>query len=376
LLTAAHCVTEEGSGALLDPARLQFTQVLGPLAVQGGGLTAPSAVRATNIVVPQGFVQVGRQVTANDIAAIVLDSDIAVSPTARLASRPELLIWEEAMQPMQAAGYGRTSSNSASAELPLEVSLPLVSIEEGYRGSSGWTTFSRTAGIGDICSGDSGGPRWVPGAAGLLMSGVIAGGSCGTSTVGATSFVPITYPAVMNAALAIVGAPAIPGSPQNVRAGIVGDSRGVWWDAPLESPETVVRYELAAADGTLLCETQTLTCAVPAASGTVTVRAVNAEGEGDANFSPPGEVVKPAAPRVKARTGAVRIRLSPLEFPGVQYYSVRTTGGKQVCRIAADAVPLACTAKAKAGKHRYRVFAVTPQGRTAVSGWSSTVRVK
>jgi hypothetical protein len=208
------------------------------------------------------------------------------------------------------------------------------------------------------------------------MSGVIAGGSCGTSLVGATSFVPITYLSVMNAALGVIGAPPIPGSPQNVRAGIVGDSRGVWWDAPNESPDAIVRYELAATDGTVLCETNTTFCAVPAASGTVTVRSVNAEGEGDGNFSPTGEVVTPAAPRVKARTGAVRIRLSPLEYPGVQYYSVRTTGGKQVCRIAADAVPLACTAKVKAGKHRYRVFAVTPQGRTAVSGWSGTVRVK
>lgn len=376
LLTAAHCVTEEGSGSLLDPARLQFTPVLGVLQVQGGGLTAPSPVRATNIVVPEGFVQVGRQVTANDIAAIVLDSDIAVSPTARLATRPEILIWKDVNQPVQAAGYGRTSLNSGSAETPLEVSLPLVSVEEGYRGSTGWTTFSRTSGIGDICSGDSGGPRWVPTPPGLLMSGVVAGGSCGTSLVGATSFVPITYLSVMNAALGVIGSPPIPGSPQNVRAGIVGQSRGVWWDAPSESPEAIVRYELAASDGTVLCETNTTFCSVPAASGTVTVRSVNAENEGDGNFSPAGEVVTPAAPRVKARTGAVRVRLSPLEYPGVQYYSVRTTSGKQVCRITADSVPLACTAKAKTGKHRYRVFAVTPQGRTAVSAWSPTVRVK
>lgn len=81
-------------------------------------------------------------------------------------------------------------------------------------------------------------------------------------------------------------------------------------------------------------------------------------------------------PELRLERAQLRIRLTPLDYPGVQYYSVRTTGGKQVCRINADAVPLACTAKAKAGKHRYRVFAVTAQGRTAVSAWSPTVRVK
>lgn len=376
LLTAAHCVTEEDSGAILDPSRLQFTPILGALQVNGGGLTAPSAVRAVNVVVPEGFVQVGLQVRGNDIAAIVLDSDIAVSPVSRLASRPEILIWEDENRPLAAAGYGRTSAGSSSVETPREVSLPLVSVEEGYRGSTGWTTFSRTAGIGDICSGDSGGPRWTGGGSGLLLSGVVAGGSCGTSLVGATSFVPITYLSIANSALALIGAPAIPGSPANVRAGVVGQSRGIWWEAPLESPETIVRYEIAAADGTVLCETTSTFCAVPAASATVTVRSVNAEGEGDGSFSPNGEVVTPAAPRAKARKGAVRIWLSALDYPGVQYYSVRTAGGKQVCRVPADAVPLACTAKTRPGKHHYRVFAVTGQGRTAVSAWSSTVRVK
>lgn len=378
LLTAAHCVTEDNTGAQLDPSRIQLTTPGGPYQVTGGGLVGRSPARVVQIITPPGFVQIGRQVVANDIAALVLDSDIGPSAVNRLASRAEIALWAVQGAPVFAAGYGRTSLSGGGGDVPAQVALPLAGIDDDFRGSSGWVVTSRTAGSGDICSGDSGGPRWASVADGNLLAATIAGGSCGQSLIGAASFVPITYLDVVNAALAATGNPSIPSGPSDVKSAIVGTTRTVWWSAPQTAPETVASYHVVGVDGTVACTTAALVCSAPVAAlpGEGAVRSINVQSEGDSSFIPEPTVLQPAAPRVKARRGGVQIGVTAVDYPQVNAYSVRTTGGKQVCRIPADASPLRCAVDVKSGKHRYRVLAITPQGASAVSDWSRTVRVK
>lgn len=378
LLTAAHCVTEENTGAVIDPARLQLNTPGAPYQLVGGSLAARSPARVVQIITPPGFVQVGRQVVANDIAALVLDSDIGPTAISRLASRAEIGLWTSQNAAVFAAGYGRTSLTGGGGDVPAQVSLPLAGIDEDYRGSTGWVINSRTAGVGDICSGDSGGPRWASSATGNLLAGVIAGGSCGTSAVGAASFVPITYLSIMNPALAATGNPLVPSGPTDVKSVVVGNTRTTWWTAPEIAPEFATSYQVVGIDGAMVCNAADLVCTAPVASipGEAAVRSLNAQGEGDSSLVPAFTVLTPAAPRVKARSGAVQIGVTPVDYPRVSAYSVRTTGGKEVCRIASDAVPLRCTVDVRSGKHRYRVLAITPEGRSAVSDWSRTVRVK
>lgn len=378
LLTAAHCVTEENSGALIDPSRLQLNAPGAPYQFVGGSLVARSPARVVQIITPPGFVQVGRQVVANDIAALVLDTDIGPTAISRLASRAEIGLWTSQNAPVFAAGYGRTSATGGGGDVPAQVSLPLAGIDEDYRGSTGWVINSRTAGVGDICSGDSGGPRWSASPTGNLLAGVIAGGSCGTSIVGAASFVPITYLAEMNAALAATGNPLIPSGPTNVKSAVVGTTRTTWWTAPQVAPEFATSYQVVGIDGNVVCNAPGTVCTAPVAAvpGEAAVRSVNVQGEGDTSLVPAFTVLTPDAPRVKARRGAVQIGVTPVDYPRVTAYSVRTTGGKQVCTIRSDAASLRCTVDVKSGKHRYRVLAITPEGPSAVSEWSRTVRVK
>lgn len=378
LLTAAHCVTEDNTGAQLDPARIQLTTPGGPYQVTGGGLVGRSPARVVQIITPPGFVQVGRQVVGNDIAALVLDSDIGPSAVTRLASRAEVALWSSQGAPVFAAGYGRTSPNGGGGDVPVQVALPLAGVDDGYRGSTGWVITSRTAGAGDICSGDSGGPRWASTADGNVLAGTIAGGSCGTSAIGAASFVPITYLALMNSALAATGNPLIPSGPTEVKSAIIGATRTVWWSAPETAPEFVTGYQVVGIDGFVACTTAETICAAPVASipSEVAVRSINVQTEGDTSLVPAATVLQPGAPRVKARARAVQIGVAAVDYPQVSAYSVRTKGGKEVCRIPADADRLRCTVDVKPGAHRYRVLAITPQGPSAVSDWSRTVRVK
>jgi hypothetical protein len=183
---------------------------------------------------------------------------------------------------------------------------------------------------------------------------------------------------MMNSALAATGNPLIPSGPSDVKSAVVGTTRTTWWTTPDTAPEFVAAYQVVGIDGNVVCNAASTVCTAPVASipGEAAVRSINAQGEGDTSLVPAFTVLKPEAPRVKAQRGSVQIGVTPVDYPRVTAYSVRTTGGKQVCRIPADASPLRCRVDVEKGKHRYRVLAVTPEGPSAVSEWSRTVRVK
>lgn len=113
----------------------------------------------------------------------------------------------------------------------------------------------------------------------------------------------------------------------------------------------------------------------------MSVRARNAQNEGDAAIAPdPGmlQAQAPSARVLKAKTSKkpVRIRVNPVDYPGVVEYRVTTAKGEQVCSIDPTASPLQCRVKLEPGKYRFRVVAVTPQGESLPSSLSKAVRVR
>ena len=165
---------------------------------------------------------------------------------------------------------------------------------------------------------------------------------------------------------------------------MVDQSTTVWWQPPSDSPETVVGYDVIDATGAVVCSAATTSCSFatsPAGSTGMSVRARNAQNEGDAAIAPdPGmlQAQAPSARVLKAKTSKkpVRIRVSPVDYPGVLEYRVTTAKGEQVCSIDPTASPLQCRVKFEPGKYRFRVVAVTPQGESLPSSLSKAVRVR
>jgi hypothetical protein len=217
------------------------------------------------------------------------------------------------------------------------------------------------------------------------LLGNIAGGSCnGLPGPGVIGFTGMSYRPLANQALIVAGLPTIPSSPTDVKASRVQGTTTVWWQPPVDSAETVVGYDVLDANGALLCSTADTICTFATGSnGAVglSVRARNAQSEGDATLSPDADMLRAAAPnatvlKANTRKKPVRIRIAPVDYPGLIEYRVTTPKGKTVCTIDPNASPLQCRVRLEPGKYRFRVVAVTPQGTSVPSPMSKAVRVR
>ncbi len=379
LLTAAHCVSVDDFGAVVSPGAISLTPLGGTLRVNGAGLVGASPVRVTQVVVPAGFTSPDDRVPANDIALLVLGSDIGASPYTRLATRVEVDRWVREQRAVDAIGYGLTAVGGTASEVPRQAQLPLAGLDPAYKGSTGWTIFSSAATGVNICSGDSGGPRFTTEQGATLLVAETAGGACSTvAGLTGAAFVPITYLDIVNPALAAAGFQTIPSSPLEIKAAQVADSTTLWWSAPTVSPQTATSYQVLDSVGAVLCSSGVTACTFPSATitSTINVRSMNGEGEGDAALAPAADVLRPVAPAARAIKKRVRIFATAVDYPAVTSYVVRDRTGKKVCTIPPTAAPLACTVKAQPGSYRYRVEVVTPQGVTPASGLSRSVKVR
>lgn len=384
LLTAAHCVIDETTGGPIDPSSFFVVNPGTAFRITSGGVEGATPARVVQTFVTDDFQLRGTDVPGDDIAFVVLDQGVGDVTFSRLATTAELGRWLNDRTPVSALGYGFPSPASPTTDIPRGAALPLLRVLDDFRNSEGLAILSsKQSGI-DACSGDSGGPRFVIENNAPLLLGNIAGGSCnGLPGAGVIGFTGMSYRTLANAALATAGLPLIPSRPQNVQSSRVEGTTTVWWDAPADSLDAVVAYDVLDTSGALLCSTADTTCSFPTGAGGVdgmTVRGYNAQGEGDANLVPTAEMLWPEAPTAKvlkasSKKKPVRIRFSAVDYPAVTSYHVTTPKGKVVCRIDPATSPLECRVKRPPGKHRFRVEAITEYGASIPSPLSAPVRV-
>ncbi len=168
LVTAAHCVIEEGKkDSVIAPSDLT---VFKPGATRKAG---PAPVSVTEIIVDPR-----RSGIKNDIAFLVLSAPLGTAIITRLATPAEVVSLTKAGATVHFIGYGLTGSssdpNSDVSDLPLGVAEVLdVNSKSGGIGSF------ETVGNGQrgTCIGDSGGPWLTQVGAEVLYLGPLVGGS-------------------------------------------------------------------------------------------------------------------------------------------------------------------------------------------------------
>ena len=374
LLTAAHCLTDSGSGTPAASARIFVMPpgVNSPLVYASGPIGA-ARVRVLNAYLGQNYVEASKLVVGNDIAAVVLDTDlVSTSPFTRLADRTEIEQWAKAQHETQIVGYGITSLTDTAPAIPRSGTFLLSEIQVERRATNGWVTWSNPVNGVDTCPGDSGAPQFVTTGTSTLLIGDIAGGNCNAQPRTAEGFAAITYLEVLNPALAAAGYPQIPSAPQNVTATSMNGKTTAWWAVPRLAAENAVNYEVRDATGRTVCTSTQPYCTFDSVDQ-VTVRSLNNQNEGDAAEVPSPTPVRPLPPQAVVRNHKITLQVQPLNYPVVSGYRVLNQSKKVVCRISRTSAPLTCSAALPAGRYRFTVSATTPQGRTPESGLSNLV---
>lgn len=386
LLTAAHCVTSPGGAATV--ARLAvFPPGATAISFSNTGPQGASAVQVTQIFKPSTYVNISTRVEPNDFAILVLNADIGTGYFNRLATSAEMARWSRDLYPGTVLGYGLTGPDQRTV-IPIQAQVPIDTYEP--RSSFG-PVFSvgQSASVG-VCSGDSGGPTFATNAgAERLLLGVNSGsaGGCVTNFSGdylMVGFAAIDYLDLLNQALTTAGYPTIPSAPTVTNLNAVNNSVVVSWQKPQVSPTTVSSYEVVGGDGSVVCTTTELSCAVPGLSAgeySFTVRALNSQGEGNALPATLSAAVVPprqmATPRITGKKIAFR-SLAGSTSAVVSEYRVIDARGKRMCTLrdfSSTATRLRCPLPTNPGSYRFRVLAVTEMGKTPPSGLSRKVTV-
>ncbi len=375
LITAAHCVTDVGSNQAVALNRVFVLSPGAPgPAVSTNGPDGGSRVRVTSIAIGSGYAHTSQFVVGNDIAVLVLDSDIAPSNFTRLADRTEIQKLADAKTQTTIVGYGKTSSSDQARPLPHSGPFTLSEVELARRATDGLVLWSTPIDSSDTCPGDSGAPQFFSATDRTLLLGEIAGGNCSGQTRTAQGFAAITYLGLLNPALAAAGYPAIPSAPTSVLATTMNGVDTIWWAAPTTAPEAVSGYEVRDPNNVTLCSSAQPDCSFPHTENT-TLRSLNAQGEGDAIAVPAAVDIRPAAPSMVKNGSRVRFTIQPLNYPVVTGYRVIDQRGNVACRIVDPSVSMSCSATGPKGRYQFTVSATTPQGRTPESVPTRAIRI-
>jgi len=383
LLTAAHCLTKSGTSNVVDGVKAFPPGI----AIQAYSNIQPNAspIGVLGIQRPEGYVSTGPEVKANDIAAIVLNSDLAPTAITRLATTAEVDRLVQQQGPVTMIGYGQTGPGIAN-NLPNAVTLPLTQLVTDS--ALGDIFLAATTDGRDACPGDSGAPVIATGATGTLLLGTQAGasGPCFGRPEGATiNLLAMGYLDLLNAALAQAGYPLVPGPAQQITATARNRVVTMAWAAPAIAPEAVVAYEVIGRDGSIACTTASTSCSIRGlADGdySFTVRSRNAEGEGDAPSATASAMV--AGPKRMSRPWPRNGRLAYRSLEGissavVKRYQVRDQRGRIVCTITgkrANRKVLSCALPTRPGAYRFQVRAITQMGTTTWSPRSKVIRIR
>ena len=200
VITAGHCVVSANGNLTTQPV---FVFAPGVNTDQSRQTVTSSA-----IVTVDGWRREGNLSQPNDIAFVVLSSDLPGVTISRLATSGEVAAWSLDARVVTFLGYGRTSPGGGPSPIPHAINQPLNSLAP-WPGSFAATQTATTG----ICSGDSGGPVITQVGSELVLIGVssAASGPCSTSSrPSMTGFVPTAFPDLMRRALELSNATATP----------------------------------------------------------------------------------------------------------------------------------------------------------------------
>ncbi|NCZ55407.1 MAG: hypothetical protein EBY86_02010 [Acidimicrobiia bacterium] len=200
VVTAGHCVVNSSGNV-----------TTGAISVFAPGVStqqSPQTISQSQIIVVDGFRKYSDFSQPDDIAFIVLASELPGGTITRLATTDEVAAWGRDGRVVTFLGYGRTSPNGPSSPVPHRIDQPLTS-STPWPGSFTATQTSTTG----ICSGDSGGPVVTQVGTDLVLIGInsAASGPCSPSSrPSMTGFVPAAFPALVKRALDATNVVALP----------------------------------------------------------------------------------------------------------------------------------------------------------------------
>ena len=393
LMTAAHCLTKEGSSESVERVRV-FRPGAKAVIYSNTGPKRPAKIRVLKWWLGPTDGPRSSIVQRNDVATVLLGGDLGPTPYTHLATQLELTAWRAQKVPLTHVGYGSAGSTRYS-RIPRTVDLPFKSL--ALRSSFGATFSTTTTATQSVCPGDSGSPAYRTVESGAVLVGTVAGsnGSCASNVTDVPDdigFLAVGYLDLVNAAFTEAGYLTIPSAP--AVSSLVARNRDVivTWKAPEQSPRTVVGYDVLTPDGGIVCQTDQLSCTVsglPDGTYAYTVRSRNAEGQGDvvpvgagagarvaSPPAPPAPTVREASKRrftitvttIAGRTSAV-----------VTSYVVRDQSGVVVCTLVPPsqaATTLSCPAPTRRGTYTVSVHAETQMGPSPESPPSARFTVR
>jgi hypothetical protein len=391
LLTAAHCLTKEGSTDAVRRVRV-FWPGTRAVVYSNTGPRRPAKVRVLKWW--SGTTDGPRTslVQKNDVATILLGADLGPTPFARFATQAELVRWRAQGATVTHVGYG-TAGTTRYSRIPRTLDLPLKSVS--LRSSLGMAFSTQTTATQSVCPGDSGSPTYRSEPSATVLIGTVAGsnGTCSTGVSTAPDdigVVAVGYLDLLNAAFAEAGYLTIPSAP--AVSGHVARNRDVIvsWKPPQESPGTVVGYDVLTPEGQVACQTDQLTCTLgglPDGSYAYTVRSRNVENQGDAVPAGLGaRVVSPPAPPAPTvrETAKRRYTITVTTIAGrtsavVTSYVVRDQTGAVICSLVPPtetATTLSCPGPTRRGTYTVSVHAETQMGPSPESPPSARFTVR
>ena len=201
VVTAAHCVVDASGTVTSNPIFVNFPGV----DVQ----QSPQTVTHSAIITVDGWRLDGSGYSqADDIAFLILETDLPGGVIRRLATPAEVAAWRQEGRVVTLLGYGRTSPTSTSSLAPNAIDQPL-SLPVTWPGAFSATQTTTTG----ICSGDSGGPVVTRVGNEVVLIGIhsAASGPCSESRQPSmTGFAPSAYPNLVARALELTGGVAEP----------------------------------------------------------------------------------------------------------------------------------------------------------------------